>query len=287
MQVAFLGLGAMGRLMARNLARSGLKVRAWNRTPRVIPELDAAGAAVCSTVAEAVAGAEVIHLCLLDDDSVRAVLAEVWPAAEPGAVIVDHTTIRVATAREQAQAAASRGLVYLDAPVSGGTSGADAATLTIMVGGDAGAFARVKPLLDRLGRHVRHLGPAGAGQAAKLINQLLTAVHQAAAVEALHLARRAGLDLEALRAVIADSYGASRMFERSVPVVASGDFDTTFTVRLLAKDLGLIAAWARELGASLPLLERVHQAYEELLAAGLGDKDNAVLIRRLEGGIRS
>lgn len=283
MEVAFLGLGAMGRPMARNLAKAGHRVRAWNRTPRAFPELEAAGVAMMPSVAEAVAGAEVVMSCVLDDEAVRALAAEVFAHGRPGLIYIDHSTIQVATAQELAEQALARGMRFVDAPISGGAAGAEAATLTVMVGTDADTFERIKPLLSCIGERIHHLGPSGSGQSMKLINQLLTALHQAAAVEALHLAQQAGLDLEQVGDVLSTSYGQSRMLERTVPVVIRDDYASPFTINLLAKDVNLIAGWAQRLQIELPLLQQAQAIFQGAQAAGLGDQDGAALILRLRG----
>jgi len=276
-QVAFLGLGAMGRPMARNLARAGYAVRAWNRTARAFDDLRASGVEIRSEPEQAVSGAQAVFMCVLDDKASRAVVARVLPHLTAGAVILDHSTIGVSTARDLARRAASRGVSYLDAPVSGGVSGAEQGTLTIFVGGDAGALRQVEPLLRVVGERIYHMGPSGAGQAAKLVNQLLTAVHQAAAVEALVLAQRAGLDLERLVDALQASYGQSRMLLRTLPVLLEEKFDSPFTVGLLRKDLMLVCRLGDDVDAPVPMASWVLEKHLEAERRGLGDRDAAIL----------
>lgn len=280
-EVAFLGLGAMGRPMAANLARAGLAVRGWNRTLLDGPELAQAGVTVVPHLADAVAGADAVCICVLDDSAAQAVLAAALPLLEPGAVVLDHSTLGVATSKQLAQQAAARGVHYLDAPVSGGTAGAAAASLTIMVGGEQPAFARVEGVLKALGRLVRYMGPSGSGQGAKLVNQLLTAVHSAAAVEALHLGRRLGLPLDALHTVLAASFGASRMLDRTLPVLQEEAFASAFTVDVLSKDLGLIQRLGEDTRTALPLAAAAAELYRAGQQAGLGGLDAAALVRLL------
>lgn len=279
--IAFLGLGAMGRPMVANLARGGFSVRGWNRTPRPLPALEQAGVRLCAELAEAVEGVEVVCMCVLDDHAAEAVLSQALPRLCGGAVVLDHSTLGVDTAQRLASQALARGVHYLDAPVSGGSVGAEAASLTIMVGGEEAAFERVRPVLSAMGRLVRHLGPSGSGQGAKLVNQLLTAVHSAAAVEALHLADRLGLDSEALQPLLAASFGASRMLERTAPVLRAQNFESAFTVDVLAKDLNLIRRLGERSATDLPLTEAVSELYREGQQAGLGGLDAAALVRLL------
>jgi 3-hydroxyisobutyrate dehydrogenase-like beta-hydroxyacid dehydrogenase len=280
-RVAFLGLGAMGRPMAANLARAGFQTRGWNRTAHAYPELADAGVTIIPHLADAIAGAEVVCICVLDDRAAQEVMAKALPMLEPGAVVLDHSTLGVSTSRHLAQQAAARGVHYLDAPVSGGTAGAAAATLTVMVGGEEGAFARVQEVLRALGRLVQFMGPSGSGQGTKLVNQLLTAVHSAAAVEALHLGRRLGLSLDALHTVLGASFGASRMLDRTLPVLQEEAFATAFTVDVLSKDLGLIQRLGGETGTALPLGDAASALYRAGQQAGLGGLDAAALVRLL------
>lgn len=280
-RVAFLGLGAMGVPMAANLAKAGFAVRGWNRSAKPFDELRAVGVEVMPTLAEAVADAQVVCVCVLDNAAAEAVVTAALPHLAPGTIVLDHSTLGVSTARALARQAAGRGVHYLDAPVSGGTGGAAAATLTIMVGGDRAAFERVQDVLQAMGRLLQYMGPAGAGQGSKLVNQLLTAVHSAAAVEALHLGQRLGLDLGQLHAVLSASFGASRMLDRTVPVLQQQAFASAFTVNVLTKDLNLIHSLGQETGTPLPLGEAALAVYRQGQQAGLGGLDAAALVRLL------
>lgn len=279
--VSFLGLGAMGRPMALNLARAGFATRGWNRTPRDHADLEAGGVRVYSVLAQALAAAEIVCLCVLDDAAARAVMAQALPLLAPGTIVLDHSTLGVSTSHELAAQAAERGVNYLDAPVSGGTAGAAAATLTVMVGGERAAFEAAQDVLRALARLVCHMGPTGSGQATKLVNQLLTAVHSAAAVEALNLGRRLDLPLDALHTVLSASFGASRMLDRTVPVLKQEAFTSAFTVDVLSKDLGLILGLGTETGTPLPLAQAAAALYRQGQAKGLGGLDAAALIRLL------
>lgn len=210
-------------------------------------------------------------------------MGQILPALGQGCVIIDHSTIAPSTARRAAGHAAGRGASYLDAPVSGGVGGAESATLTVMVGGDREAFQRALPVLRAVGSTVEHLGPSGSGQSAKLVNQLLTTVHSAVAVEALHLGLTTGLDLSALHRILSESYGASRMLDRIVPRLASRDFDSPFRIDLLAKDLDLILRLGDEVSAPLPFARTAYRLYRLAKERHLGP-DAAALIELLEEG---
>jgi 3-hydroxyisobutyrate dehydrogenase len=283
-QVAFLGLGTMGAAMAARLAKAGVTVNAWNRTQRRFDALRELGVQLHSDPELAVRDCRFCFMCLLDERASREVVERVQPSLDFEVVVVDHGTIGAVAARDLAGQVASRGASYLDAPVSGGARGAEEATLTIMVGGDEDAFKRVRPLLNHLGSFVEYMGPSGAGQTTKLVNQLLTAVHTAAAVEAARLATAAGRPLTKLHLVIQRSFGASAMLDRTLPILAEGRFDPTFRMNVLAKDLRLVGELETELGLTLPVTRAVRVLYGEAIQAGLGDDDAARLFDFLPGG---
>jgi 3-hydroxyisobutyrate dehydrogenase len=283
-QVAFLGLGTMGAAMAASLARAGVTVNAWNRTQRRFDALRELGVRVHFDLELVVRDCRFCFMCLLDDRASRDVVERMLPSLNSEVVVVDHGTIGAVAARDLAKRVASRGARYLDAPVSGGARGAEEATLTIMVGGDEDAFKRVRPLLDHLGSLVEYMGPSGAGQTTKLINQLRTAVHTVAAVEAARLATAAGCPLTKLHKVIQASFGASAMLDRTLPILAERRFDPTFRMNVLAKDLRLVGELEAELGLSLPVTRVVRDLYGEAIQEGLGDDDAARLFDFLQGG---
>jgi 3-hydroxyisobutyrate dehydrogenase len=281
-QVAFLGLGVMGTEMAANLARAGIDVNAWNRTPRRYDALAELGVRLHSDPEVAMHDCGFVFLCLLDEHASRDVIGRLLPSLASEAVVVDHGTIGALAARDLADQVARRGARYLDAPVSGGVRGAAEATLTIMVGGDEDAFRRVRPLLDHLGRVVEYMGPSGAGQTAKLINQLLTAVHSAAAVEAARLAIASGQPLNKLHKVLRRSFGASAMLDRTLPILAARRFDPSFRMSVLAKDLRLVGELEADVGVALPLTDSVRALYAEAIKSGYGNDDAARLFDFLE-----
>ena len=195
MRTAFIGLGVMGYPMAGHLARAGHAVAVFNRTPAKAAKwaTEHKGRAA-ATIAEAVAGAELVALCVGNDNDVRQVVDLALPALEKGAIIVDHTTASAKLAREMAAAAAARGCFFLDAPVSGGQAGAENGQLAIMVGGDAGAVVRARPVIDAYAKAVQHIGGPGAGQLTKMVNQICIAGVVQGLAEAVHFAGKAGLD---------------------------------------------------------------------------------------------
>lgn len=285
MRVGFIGLGRMGKPMARNLLRAGHDLVVHNRSQGVVQELALEGAHPASSAAEVAERADVVLTCLPDIPTVRQVVEGpqgVLAAARPGLIVVDLSTIDPDTARHLAERASGRGAFFLDAPVSGGVEGARAGTLTIMVGGDTEAFNRVLPVLEALGKTVRLVGPSGAGTVAKPVNQLLTSVHTVAALEAIALGARAGADPRVLYELIRVSYGASRMWERNVPRVLERHFPSEAPIRLLYKDQVSIQELARSLGLTLAVSEASRRFWQRAIEEGLGEEDIACAVQVLE-----
>jgi 3-hydroxyisobutyrate dehydrogenase len=256
MQVAVIGLGAMGLAMAERLAERGEAVRGWDRDPARRRLAEAAGVAVAE---EAATGAEVVILSLPNDEAVRAVAATL-PAAGMMAdgVVVDTSTVAPETPRALAPRFAATGLAWLDAPVSGGPHGARAGRLTMMVGGEAEALARAMPVLEAIAAKVVHVGTSGAGAVAKLANNLLVAAHLLTAAEVLRLARRAGVDAEAALSVINGASGRSAATEVNFPRwILPGSFDSGFTAGLMRKDVRLALELAGRVGVGGTLMEEV------------------------------
>jgi len=254
--VGVIGLGAMGGAMVRRLTGQGLVPAVWDARPESVARAVALGARAVPAPAE-----PVVLLSLPDEAAVAAVLAALWTALPPGAVVVDTSTIGPRAARGFAAEAAARGLAYLDAPVSGGPAGAAAGSLTMMLGGDAAALERARPVLALLCGRLVHVGPAGAGQVAKLVNNLLVATHLA---EALRLGARAGLPPAALLPVLNAATGRSAATEINWPRwIESGAFDSGFAAGLMRKDAGLALALAAEIGASLPACAAAVQAWQD------------------------
>jgi len=286
LSVAFLGLGTMGFPMAGHLARAGHAVSVYNRTRARAAVFTAAhGGREAATPADAARGARMVFVCVGRDDDVRAVLmGEDGALASLGAgdTVVDHTTTSAGLARELAAAASARGVAFLDAPVSGGQAGAERGALTIMVGGDEAAFARVEPVLAAYAKRVRRLGPSGAGQLAKMVNQICIAGLVEALAEGLHFARAAGLDPAAVIDVISAGAAGSWQMENRHATMLAGRYDHGFAVEWMRKDLGIALDEARRNGASLPVTALVDQLYAEVEAQGGARWDTSSLLARLE-----
>jgi 3-hydroxyisobutyrate dehydrogenase len=285
-RVAFLCLGAMGGPMAGHLARAGHAVAVWNRTSAKAHEWATVhGGRVAATPAEAASGAAVVFACTGDDAALRAIAAGpdgALAAMAEGAVFVDHTTVSAEGTRELAAEAKARRVAWVDAPVSGGEEGARKGQLTVMAGGDADAFARVEPLLACYAKKAVRLGPSGAGQLAKMVNQICIAGLVEALAEGLHFAERAGLDPGAVFAVLAEGAAGSWQMRQRTPTMIERRFDFGFAVDWMRKDLGIALAEARRNGAKLPVTELVDGRYAALQARGHGRWDTSSLVALLD-----
>ena len=284
--VAFLGLGVMGYPMAGHLVkRGGHRVTVYNRTlekARHFAQLHAAKSA--PTPREAAAGADVVFSCVGNDDDLRAVtLGETGAFAgmKAGAVFVDHTTASAQVARELHAAAAALGLAFIDAPISGGQAGAENGALTVMCGGDAEGFAKAEPVIAAYARACRLMGPSGAGQLTKMVNQIAIAGLIQSLGEALHFASRAGLDGEAVVDLLKNGAALSWQMENRHKTMLSGEFDFGFAVEWMRKDLAICLAEARRNGAHLPVAALVDQFYSEVEKMGGRRWDTSSLIARL------
>jgi 3-hydroxyisobutyrate dehydrogenase-like beta-hydroxyacid dehydrogenase len=296
-RVAFLGLGVMGHPMAGHLARAGHLVTVYNRTAAKAADWAGEyGGATAATPREAAAaggGAEFVFACVGNDDDLRrVVLGEdlgqgargadgAFAGMTPGAVFVDHTTASAAVARELHAAAVARGLHFVDAPVSGGQAGAVNGALTVMCGGDAGPFAAMRPVAMNYARAVTLVGASGAGQLAKMVNQVCIAGLVQGLAEALAFGLRAGLDMPLVLDVIGKGAAQSWQMDNRGKTMLEGKFDFGFAVDWMRKDLGLVLDEARRNGAQLPVTALVDQFYAELQAMGGGRHDTSSLIRRL------
>ncbi len=284
--VAFLGLGVMGGPLAGHLARAGCQVRVFNRTRSRAAAWSARhGGTVADTPGGAAAGARVVFSCVGNDEDLRAVtLGEhgAFAGLGAGALFVDHTTTSARLARELAAEAARRGAAFLDAPVSGGQSGAEQGALTVMVGGDPEACVRAQPFLQLYARRVRRLGGSGSGQLAKMVNQICIAGLLQGLAEGLHFARAAGLDAaEVVEAISQGAAGSWQMDHRAASMIEDR-FDFGFAVDWMRKDLGIALDEARRTGARLPVTALVDQFYADLQSLGGGRWDTSSLLRRLE-----
>jgi 3-hydroxyisobutyrate dehydrogenase len=284
-QLGFIGLGIMGRGMAHNLLKAGFPLTVWNRTASRADEFAQAGANVSASPADLAARADVVFICVSDTPDVEAVLFDENGAIHglrPGALVVDHSTISPTATRDFATRLAERGVQMLDAPVSGGSEGAARGTLSIMVGGAAADFERATPYLAAMGKTLTHVGPGGAGQTVKLVNQILVVVNMLAASEALVFAKAGGLDLEKTLAAVGGGAAGSWMLNNRGPQVIAGDWRPGFTIDLQQKDLRLALEAADQFGAPLLATSLVFNLYRTLQAAGLGGEGNHALVKALE-----
>jgi 2-hydroxy-3-oxopropionate reductase len=283
--VGFVGLGVMGRPMARNLVRAGHRVVVWNRSPEPAAELAAAGATVARTPAELAAAAPVVLTMLPDLPQVEDVLRRdggLLAGMGRGSVLVVMGTVSPVGVRDLGARLEPAGVALVDAPVSGGDVGAEQGTLSIMVGGDPRDVARVRPLLEAMGTTVDHLGLLGAGQLAKACNQIVVAATLTALSEALVLARKGGLDAGRVFAVLAGGLAGSRVLEVKGPKLLGGDFRPGGAAAFQHKDLGFALAAARAEGVALPLTALVDQVYGAAVQQGFGDDDHSVVVRVIE-----
>ncbi|HEX5080171.1 MAG TPA: 3-hydroxyisobutyrate dehydrogenase [Geminicoccaceae bacterium] len=292
-RIGFIGLGNMGLPMARNLLAAGHRVTAFDVARSAVEAAATAGASAARSLAEAVAGAEAVITMLPEGRQVREVyLGEggAIAAAADGTLLVDCSTIDVASAQDVWRAAAARGLEMVDAPVSGGVTGATNATLTFMVGGEDGAVARAWPILEQLGATVVHTGPSGSGQAAKICNNMMLAISMIGVAEAFNLAARLGLGAEALFQVASRSSGQSWSLTTYCPVPglvpsapANRGYQAGFTAAMMAKDLRLAQDAANSVDAATPLGSEARNLYAMFKGRGHGDLDFSAIIRMIAG----
>jgi len=285
-KVAFLGLGVMGYPMAGHLARAGHRVTVYNRTPaKAARWVEQHGGASAPTPAAAAAGAEIVLMCVGNDDDVRTVALGAdgaLRAMKTGTVLVDHTTASAQVAREVHAVATAGGVDFLDAPVSGGQAGAENGKLTIMVGGDADAYARAEGVLAHYARAVTLMGGPGSGQLTKMVNQICIAGLVQALSEGIDFAARAGLDVEKVLDVIGKGAAQSWQMDNRGQTMLQRKFDFGFAVDWMRKDLGLVLDEARRNGSALPVTALVDQFYADLQAEGHGRWDTSSLIARLK-----
>jgi 3-hydroxyisobutyrate dehydrogenase-like beta-hydroxyacid dehydrogenase len=280
--VAFLGLGVMGYPMAGHLARAGHEVCVWNRSPEkaVRWATDQQGR-VGTSIADAVAGAACVLVCVGADADVDAVCAAAFPAMDRAAVLVDHSTISAATSRKLADQAQAMGLGFVDAPVSGGQAGAQNGQLTIMAGGSARDVAAAEPVMAAYAKRIGHMGPTGAGQLAKMVNQICIAGVLQGLSEAVHFSQAAGLPADLLFDVLGKGAAQSWQMDNRARTMAEGAFDFGFAVDWMRKDLGIVLSEAAAMGLDLPLTRLVDSYYAEVQAMGGARQDTSSLIRRL------
>jgi 3-hydroxyisobutyrate dehydrogenase len=278
--VGFVGLGAMGRGMARNLHTAGLLQAVWNRTTARADEFAGELGVVSSATLDALGRAcDVVVTCVSGDADVLEVIDGLLPGLRAGALVVDCSTVSADTAREGARRLATRQVAFLDAPVSGGVEGARDGTLAIMVGGEPATFERAQPVLRAMGRTVTHFGPSGAGQAAKATNQILCAGAIQAVAEAMAFAKAQGLPLPQLIETLGKGAGSSWYFVNRAPNIVRDAYPPGFRVRLHLKDLRICHDMAAQFGVELPMVESTLAQYQTLIEQGHGDEDISVLFR--------
>jgi 3-hydroxyisobutyrate dehydrogenase len=293
-RVAFLGLGVMGYPMAGHLAGAGHQVTVYNRTPAKAAQWVAEyGHASAATPREAAAQADIVFACVGNDDDLRSVVlgedlgggargaAGAFGGMKPGAVFVDHTTASAAVARELSTAARPLDLQFIDAPVSGGNLGAINGALTVMCGGDARAFEAIRPVAMAFAKAVTRLGESGAGQLAKMVNQVAIAGLLQGLAEAIAFGTQAGLDMRAVLGVIGKGAAQSWQMDNRGPTMIDDQFDFGFAVDWMRKDLGLVLDEAKRNGARLPVTALVDQFYADIQAQGGNRLDTSSLLRRL------
>src|SRR4051794_26614475 len=284
-RVGLIGLGIMGQPMATNLLKGGFNVTVYSRTKSKVEALVALGAHAAASPAEVARACEMVIVIVTDSGDVQQVAGGpdgVLAGAARGLIVADMSTISPAVTRALAPGASGRGVSWLDAPVSGGQAGAIAATLTIMIGGEADAFERALPVFQAMGKRVTHIGPSGHGQTAKLCNQILVAVNLLAASEALVFGAKAGLDLDKLHGALSGGAGNSWAFETLGRKMINRDFAPAFKVGLQQKDLRLVGEAARELKTPVIGAELVQQLLRVLEAQGRSDDGTQALVTVLE-----
>lgn len=281
-KVTFLGLGVMGYPMAGHLKKAGYDVVAYNRTKqKAVAWQEEFGGDIEEDVCAAVEGADVVFMCVGNDNDVQDVASKAISAMPENAILVDHTTASAELARALHEQCSARCLGFLDAPVSGGQAGAEKGELTIMVGGDEPTFEKVKSVMDAYARHSQRLGDAGSGQLAKMMNQICIAGIVQGLSEALHFGQKAGLDCTAVVDVISKGAAQSWQMDNRAATMLAGKYDYGFAVDWMRKDLAIALDEARKNGATLSLAALVDQYYADVQKSGGGRWDTSSLLTRL------
>ena len=282
MKVTFLGLGVMGYPMAGHLTRAGQAVTVYNRTTtKAEAWAKEYGGAFAPTVAEACQGADLVFACVGNDKDIEQVATEAFTTMTPGGLFVDHTTASAAIARQLAKTAEGRGLGFIDAPVSGGQAGAENGQLTIMCGGSAADFARAEPIMAAYGKYCGLIGPVGAGQLTKMVNQIAIAGLVQALAEALDFGMRADLDMAKVLSAISGGAASSWQMLNRGETMVKDEFDFGFAVDWMRKDLGIVLDEGGRIGAKLDVTRQVDGFYGDVQDMGGGRWDTSSLIKRL------
>jgi 3-hydroxyisobutyrate dehydrogenase len=275
-----IGLGAMGRGMARNLAKAGMLRGVWNRSSPVARQLaEELGVPAAASPASLASSCNVVVMCVSADADVLEMVDAMLPGLRPGMIVIDCSTVSADTARTAAAKLAAAGAEFLDAPVSGGVEGARDGTLAIMVGGESAAFERAAPVLAAIGRTITHFGASGAGQAAKATNQIMCAGIIQAVAEAMAFAKAEGLPLGKLIDTLGKGAGSSWYFVNRAPNMLRGEYPAGFRVRLHDKDLRICRDMAARHGVELSVVESALTHYRQLIEQGYGDEDISTLFR--------
>jgi len=281
-RVGFCGMGTMGAAMAANLARAGFSLSVWNRTPGKDALPVSLGATTAATPRDLAAACDIVVVCVSDTPDVEAVLFGIDGAAEglaSGALVIDCSTISPGATRGFAERLAAHGVAMVDAPVSGGSEGAQQGTLTIMVGGDEADVERARPVLAAMGKNITHMGPIGAGQSTKAVNQVILAGNYLGVAEGMVLAIKSGLDPEKVVAALSGGAARSWVLENRSGRMIADEYPLGFKIALHLKDLTIALEQARMVGAALPVAALASQIEAGLVAKGHGDDDNSALAR--------
>lgn len=284
-RVGVIGLGKMGKPISRHLLKAGFPVIVFNRSKAAEEELAAEGAQRAGSLRDVAEAADIILTSLPDPIQVKAVYLErdgLAASARAGQVYIDTSTVDPETSRACGIALAEAGAEFLDAPVSGGVAGAEAASLTVMAGGDQETFDRARPVLDTIGGKLHLVGPTGAGTVIKLMNQLLVGINMAGVAEAIVLGVKAGADPDVALEVLSTSFGGSKMLDRGVPLIVNRDFAGGTPVDLIRKDLGLINALAENLGVPLATGSEAAGVFDTAHEQQHGDEDMTAIVQPLE-----
>lgn len=286
MKVAFLGVGAMGNGIASNILKGGFDLSVWNVKDDFWKNAEALaekGAKACESIEDAVKDADVIGMSLTSDKIVKLVCEQAYPFIKPGAVVFDCSTTSPGCSIEMQKLFEQKQVDFIDTPVSGGIGGAEAGTLTVMIGGKKEAVEKFEPVVKSFSGYYAHMGDVGAGQSTKLINQLLTGVNQATVCEAMLIAEKSGLDLEQLYNLLITAWGNSKMLERSVmEYIVPKQFESAACLQLMLKDLNLTIQMAKDLGYDVPLTEVATSFYNKAKESGIGREDHSAIIKIME-----
>jgi 2-hydroxymethylglutarate dehydrogenase len=283
--VGFIGVGNMGNPMAGNVLKNGFAMTVYDKNPRAMENLVQSGAKAAASVAEVVERAEMVLTCLPASPDVEALYLEpggLIERAKPGTILIDLSSVLPSTPRKLEPRAKQRGVHYLEAPVSGGVSGARAATLAIMVGGDPQILERARPVLKSIGPNIFSVGPVGAGNTVKAINNMMSCVNSLAMMEGLALGAKAGLDPMVIYEVVKASSGGSKALERIPRAIVPRSFEPGFKVQLMNKDLDTFNTIAKELHVPVSFSNVAQRYQQAALAAGLGDMDTSVVMTIIE-----